>query len=246
MKSEEFISSLSALSVEDEMFEKLRKGLPLGVDWKGDIVYARKEKRSGNGHLCVTGEKRGEFIRRLLVTLSCLYEEGEVCFFLLTTDCAYAELLTMRSMDITIPYMRGKSDLDKAIETVKELLRMREYGGGYPRLFILLDGLEQLEGCNGNGDLEEYRSLFELLSRREGVELITGVELDKSIFKNYPAAFVGVGNCLVKTEEEEGKGQVAYVEEDASLSAFTSLTYPSEPTLSKTILFFNLVAEQKA
>ncbi len=243
MKSEEFIASLSALSAEDEKFERLRRDIPLGVDLAGEIAYARQG--NGRGRLCVTGENRGEFIRRLLVTLSCLYEEGEVCFFVLTADSAYAELLSMRSMDITLPYMRGKADLESAMQTIEELLRMREYGVGYPRLIVVTDGLEKIEGCNRNGELEEYRSLLELLGRREGVEMIVGVELEKSIFKNYPSAFVGVGNCLVETEEGEGRGQVAYVEEDANLSGRTPLTYPAEPSLAESILFFNRVAEQK-
>ncbi len=245
MKSEEFISSLSALSAEDENFERLRRDIPLGVDLAGNIAYARQTGAAGSGHLCVTGEKKGEFIRRLLITLSCLYERGEACFFVLTTDCAYAELLGMRSMDLTLPYTRNEADLELATNALKELLRMREYGAGYPRLFVAIDGLEKIQTGSFDGALEEYRKLIELLSRREGVEIITGVELEKSIFKSYPCAFVGVGNCLVETEEREGFAKIAYAQEDASLSAYTSFTYPSEPTIAETALFFNAVTERK-
>ncbi len=244
MRSDEFMSSLSALSVEDEKFENLRRSIPLGVDAVGNIVYARKKETPiYSRHICVTGSGKGAFIRRLLITLSCLYERSEACFFVLSPSADYGELLRMKNMDLTLPYIRLKSDLSPAIDTLKELLRMREYGRGYPRLFLVLDGLENLEGCNRNEDLEEYREIIDLLSRREGVELITGVELTKSIFSGYPGAFVGVGNCLVATRES-GKADVTYVREDATLTMPSPMTYPDAPSLTETVLFFNSVSKQ--
>ncbi len=243
MHSKEFISALSVLAAEDEKFEQMRKNLPLGVDSVGNIVYARRgETLYSSRHTCVTGGNKSGFLRRLLITLSCLYEKGEISFFVLSPNLDYGELLRMKSMDLTLPYIRAKSDFDQAIDALKELLRMREFGKGYPRLVVVLDGVENLEGCNRNGDLEEYRSLFELLARRENVDVLTGVELTKSIFSGYPGAFVGVGNCLVATREA-GKADVTFVQEDASLTLPSPLTYPDEPSLTETVLFFNSVSK---
>ncbi len=243
MHSEEFISSLSTLAMDDEKFEQMRKNIPLGVDSVGNIAYARRgENPYSSRHTCATGNGKGSFLRRLLITLSCLYEKGEICFFVLSPNLEYGELLRMKSMDLTLPYIRAKSDLDEAIETLKELLRIREFGKGYPRLIVVLDGIENVEGCNRNGDLEEYRALLDLLARKENVDVFTGVDLTKSIFSGYPGAFVGVGNCLVATRES-GKADVTYVQEDASLTLPSPLTYPDAPSLTETVLFFNSVSK---
>jgi len=124
------------------------------------------------------------------------------------------------------------------VETIKELLRMREYGNGYPRLFIVLDGLDDLPDCNVNGDLTEYRELFDLLMRKPDVELISGVDLGRSIFSGYPGAFLGIGNCLV-TIREEGTADVTYVNDDSSMSLPAPITYPSEPTVMESVIYLN-------
>ena len=90
---------------------------------------------------------------------------------------------------------------------------------------LVLDGLEELETCNENGELQEYRDFFELLARRESVDIITGVELRRSIFSGYPGAFVGVGNALVTTKEV-GQADVTVVGDDSSLSLPIAITYP--------------------
>ncbi len=244
MRSDEFISSLSEFSVEDEQFETLRRGLPLGIDAAGNIVYAQKNRTPfSSRHTCVTGGGKSQFLRRLLITLGCLYEKGEACFFVLSPNGDYGELLKMKSMDVTLPYLREKADLDLAVVALKELLQIRSCGKGYPRLFVVLDGLESLSGCNRNEDLEEVRELLDLLARREDIEVLTGVELTKSIFGGYPAAFVGVGNCLIATREL-GKADVTYVQEDGSMTMPLPITYPSAPSLTETVLFFNALAAE--
>ena len=115
---------------------------------------------------------------------------------------------------------------------------MREYGAGYPRLFVIVDGLDDLPDCNGNNDLTEYREIFDLLMRKSDVELISGVDLARSIFAGYPGAFLGIGNCLV-TIREEGKADVTYVNDDSSMSLPAPITYPSEPTVMESIIYFN-------
>lgn len=244
MRSDEFISSLSKAAVDDEKFESMRKSLPLGVDAAENVIYARKsESFFSTSHTCVTGGGKSAFIRRLLITTACLYDRSEICFLVISPRSEYGELLRMRDMDITVPYILEKTDVTQAVETLKELLKMREFGKGYPRLFLVLDGLEELEGCNKNEDLEEYREILDLLARREGVDVVTGVDLTKSIFSGYPGAFVGVGNCLVATREL-GKADVTYVSDDASLTLPVPMTYPDSPSITETVLFFNSVSKE--
>ena len=239
MRSEEFISSISALSQGDEKFEEIRYGLPLGLDAAGNLTLAQKTRRPFTvRNTCVTGVNTSNFIRRMLISVSCLFEREEACFFILSPKTEYGELLRLKSMDVTVPYIRLKSDLELAVDSIKELLRMREYGSGYPHLFIVLDGLEMLPDCNKSGDLEEYRAIFELFRRREDVDIICGVELTQSIFSGYPGAFVGIGNCLVSLREE-GKADVTYVKDDASLSLPIPIAYPSAPSVLETVIFLN-------
>lgn len=110
-------------------------------------------------------------------------------------------------------------------------------------LIIALDGLENLPDCNANGDLEEYRAFFDLLARKKDVLCITGIELIRSIFSGYPGAYVGVGNCLVTTRED-GKADVTYVGEDASLTMPTPMSYSATPSITETLIALN--AENKA
>ena len=137
-----------------------------------------------------------------------------------------------------MPFIREKGDVELAVETVKALLAQRENGKGYPHLFLVLDGLEELSACNRNGDFEEYREIFELFNRRKDVDVICGADLMRSIFSGHPGAFVGVGNCLV-TIREEGKADVTYVGDDISLSMPVPITYPSEPSVMETVIYLN-------
>lgn len=239
MKSDEFISVISGMSHDDDQFEEWKKGLPLGLDSVGNIVRAQKmEKPFTLRNTCVAGVGRTRFISRFLITVSCLYEKTEACFFIISPKTEYGELLRLKSMDVTVPFIRDKGDVELAVETVKALLAQRENGKGYPHLFLVLDGLEELPECNRNGDLEEYREIFDLFNRRKDVDVICGADLMRSIFSGHPGAFVGVGNSLV-TIREEGKADVTYVGEDVSLSMPIPITYPSEPSVMETVIYLN-------
>ncbi|MBQ8283838.1 MAG: hypothetical protein IJX75_01970 [Clostridia bacterium] len=241
MRSEEFISTLFNSAKELGGVEVLQKGVPLGTDVAGGLVLSHKQ--SGPKmfrHTCVTGVKRSVFIRRMLISLSCLYEKDEAEFFVLSPRLEYSEILRLKNIDATIPYIREKSDLESAKETLKELFQMRTTGAGYPHLIVVLDGLEDLSDCNKNNDLEEYREFLELVSRKEDVEIVSGVDLMKSIFSGYPGTFVGIGNCLVSTREE-GKADVTYVNDDASLSQPTPMNFPDSPSVVESVIFLNAV-----
>lgn len=239
MRSEEFISVISGMSHDDDQFEELKKGLHLGLDSVGNIVRAQKmDKPFTLRNTCVAGVGRTRFISRFLITVSCLYEKTEACFFIISPKTEYGDLLRLKSMDATVPFIREKGDVELAVETVKALLAQRENGKGYPHLFLVLDGLEELPECNRNGDLEEYREIFDLFNRRKDVDVICGADLMRSIFSGHPGAFVGVGNCLV-TIREEGKADVTYVGDDISLSMPVPITYPSEPSVMETVIYLN-------
>ena len=239
MRAEEFITILVEKCTDEEALCTLRAGIPLGVDGLGNTVLSQcTEHEYTVSHTCVTGARRTTFIRRLLITLSCLYAPSEANFFILSPRNDYGELLRLQSADVTAPYLRSKADLDEGLRCLRELTSLYRQGRGYPRLVLVLDGLEELDGCNGNGDLEEYRATFEALAREKNVDVISGVELMRSIFSGNPGVFVGVGNCLVTTREE-GKADVTYVQADSSLSLPVALTYPDSPSVTETLIFIN-------
>ncbi len=246
MRSQEFISSLTTLCEREEDLQRLRLGVPLGRDAADTLVLSQKrEKPFMIRHTCVTGVKRTSFIKRTLLTLSCLYEKEEANFFIVSPRKEYGELLRLLNADITLPYVREKADVEACFGCVKELISLHERERGCPRLILVLDGLEEIEGCNKNGDLEEYRDFFDVIARKNNVEVISGVELMKSIFSGYPGAFVGVGNALITTIEE-GKADVTYVGDDSSLSMPTPIRFPVAPSVTETVISLNALAQKRA
>lgn len=240
MHSDEFIRTILQKAEEQKL--DYQKGLPLGLDEAGNLALARTYDGPMMYHnTCVTGVDHSSFVRRFLTTLSCLFEKDEACFFVLSPDVEYGELLKLNNLDVTVPYLRDKSDLADAKAALKELLSMRETGnGGYPKLFVVLDGLEALPECNADGDLQEYREIFDMCSRRENVEIITAVDLVQSIFSGSPGAFVGVGNCLVSIREEGG-ADVTYVGMDVTLSLPLPIHFPTLPSMTETIAYLNSI-----
>ncbi|MBQ8685040.1 MAG: hypothetical protein IJ514_02570 [Clostridia bacterium] len=245
MRTEEFIAKLSEKLTDEEALLRLRGGIPLGVDERENIVLSRtREYPYGVRHTCVTGAFRTPFIKRLILALACLYEKEEVNFLVLSPKTEYGELLRLNSLDITVPFVQTKADLESAKGCIADLIKLHERERGCPKLFLVLDGLEEIDGCNQNGDLEEYRALFDTLARKD-VEIISGVALMKSIFSGYPGAFVGVGNCLITTREA-GKADVTYVSDDSALSLPTAITVPDGPTVNETVLLLNSLPKKGA
>ena len=239
MRSEEFIAFLSGIYYDEEGFQNLRAGIPLGRDDGANLVLSQKSERQRTvRHTCVTGARRTAFIKRLIITLSCLYGTTEANFLIVSSKMEYGELLRLECLDATVPFVRVKSDLENCVKCVKELMDLHNRERGCPRLFLVLDGLEDLPDCNTNADFEEYRAIFDLVARQPFVEVITGADLMKSIFSGYPGAFVGVGNCLVTTRED-GKADVTYVQDDCSLSLPTGMQYPNAPDIGETVTMLN-------
>lgn len=239
MKAEEFIKKVVFSTKEKDDFEKVRKGIPLGLDVNDGVVVAQKRERTLTvNNTCVTGVNRTNYIRRLLITLSCMYEKDEACFLVISPHTEYGELLRLHSLDITVPYIRTQSDVKQAMDTIRELMVQRETGKGYPKLFLVLDGLDELDDRGVNGDLEEYRAIFDMVMRRTDVQIISGVDIARSIFSGYPGAFLGIGNCLVSVRES-GKADVTYVNDDSSLSMPQPISYPNEPAVMESIIYLN-------
>ncbi len=239
MRTEALISKIYQFAKDKEKFEELRRELPLGMDMSGEIV--RAQKRTGVvslRHTCVTGSKRVDCICNMLITLSCLYEKDEVNFIILSPQSRYAELLGLKNMDVIAPYVRTKAELEALKAGLRDLVNMYSRGKGYPHLYLVVDGLEELPDCNENGELKEYSELFSELIRRPNVEIISGVDLRKSIYSGCPGAFVGIGNCLITTRDD-GKADVTYVGEDTNLSLPILIEFPSQPTVLETVQFLN-------
>lgn len=245
MRSDEYFAFLAEKSLREEERKDLRAAVPLGVDAVNEPVLSQLREHSFTPrHTCVTGMRRTNYIKRLILSLSRLYDKTEANFLILSPRSEYGELLRLQSADITVPFIRSKTDLENALLCVKELLNAFLRGEGYPRLIVVLDGLEEIAGCNANGDFEEYRIFFDLLTRKKNVEIISGAELMNSIFSGNPGVFVGVGNCLVTTREE-GKADVTYVDDDSSLSTPTAMSYPDAPSVLETIISLNALSKKE-
>ena len=217
----------------------MRRGIPLGENAGGEIVLAQKGAQIYTvRNTCVTGSNKTQYLRRLLISLASLYDAKEACFIVLSPHVEYGELLRLSGCDFTIPYIRNKDDLAPVMKTLRELLYMRENGKGYPHLFLVLDGLENLEEGKTNVDLSEYSAILEMFVRRTDVDVICGMDLGRSIFAGCPGTFLGRGNCLV-TAREGGKADVTYVNEDASLTMPLPIAYPNEPTVMESIIYLN-------
>ena len=103
MRSDEFIKTILK-TTDEQVLGSLRNDIPLGLDVVDKVALAK----NGIGgvafnHTCVAGVKRREFIRRLLITLSCLYGKDEACFFVVSPKEEYGELLKLNNIDVTVP-----------------------------------------------------------------------------------------------------------------------------------------------
>ena len=107
MRTEEFIQKISMQAKDNARFEELKKGIPLGEDANGAIVLAQKSAQTYTvRNTCVTGGNKTQFIRRLLISLSCMHDTNDACFVVLSPYLEYGELLRLSGSDFTIPYIR--------------------------------------------------------------------------------------------------------------------------------------------
>lgn len=241
MRIQEYMQSLTNLAQTDE--EKgvfVAQAIPLGLGELDQTIVAHQEVCPARyHHICVTGEKRGEYIRRLVLSLGKLYGQDKVSFLILSPDKKYGELLHVKDSDITVPFVNRYEDCQSSLDTLRELVRMRAAGEeNYPKLFVVLDGLEDvIENKGEKQSFACFKPFFDVVGA-SGVELVTGVDLEKSIFSGYPGAFVGHGNALVSTDVL-GKADVTYVGVDSCLSLPISIIYPDDANLSEMIFSLN-------
>ena len=235
MHTEEFLSKLKGEDrVDPERVKNLRSFLPLGEYPDGEYVLSHREYDIERyHHTCVTGAMRAEFISRLLLTLSGLYTKSEAIFIVVSPNMHYGQFMKLKNADFTVPFVTGFRDLPPILESVKSLAGMRQGKQSEAKTFLVLDGLEFLEPEDKRAGLDCYRPFFEAVGT-SGIEIITGVDLAKSIFAGYPAAFVGIGNCLV-APSVGGEMDVTYVGIDGTMTLPKKCSYPSLPTLSECI-----------
>ncbi len=226
MQIEDFITLLSETAVKNEYrFESLRERIPLGVYTGGEIATAHREEKPDRYHfILATGEDRRAFVFSLILCLSCLYDENEVSFLILSPHDEYSALLSLSGVDISIPYMRTKEDFDLAMQTVEALSRMRTLSSSYPRLIVVCDGLEEIEGLPFDDVTEPYTRCLEKVGAIRS-EVIAAADITKSNFCSFPGAVVGIGNCLVSTKGL-GKGDITQVGLDSSLGVPRQAEYP--------------------
>ena len=241
MKIQEYIQALHYFSeVANENGQEFRQALPLGFGEDGNAVFAHKEICPARyHHVCVTGEQRSEYICRLVLSLCKLYGQDNVSFLILSPNKIYGELLHVKDADITVPFVHRYEDCASSLDALRELVRMRAVVGDVlPKLYVVLDGLEDaVESVGEQQSFECFKPFFDVVGT-SGVEIITGVDLEKSIFSAYPGAFIGHGNALVSTDVL-GKADVTYVGVDSCLSLPISIQYPETPSMVESVLASN-------
>ena len=235
MKTEEFLTRIKGESrVDPERFEDLRARLPLGEYADGEYVLAHRENDVERyHHTCITGAMRAEFIARLLLTMAGLYQKSEAVFIIVSPNLYYGQFMKLASADVIVPFLVSERDMPPVLETVRALAKQREGKKTRAKTFLVLDGLELLVEEGKRSSLDCYRPFFEAVGT-SGIEIITGVDLAKTIFAGYPAAFVGLGNCLV-APSVGGEMDITYVGIDGSMTLPKKCSYPALPTVSECI-----------
>lgn len=233
MKAEEMVAVLSdAARANTFRFERLRECIPLGT--VGDeVITAHREDRPERYHYtCVSGRGRGDFIRRLCLTLACIYDRSEAVFLVLSPDPEYAELLNVQNADFTVPYIKTSEDFVLALTEIAELEKMRSFNKRYPKIFLIADGLEKVDGLQDD-PASAYRRCLDAVAAG-GAEVITGYDIEDGPYHAFPGAFIGIGNCLVNAKGD-GVANVRYVNPDSSLSSAREFFYPSEQSLKDAV-----------
>ena len=226
MQLKDFIALLSETAVKNEYrFENLRERIPLGVYTAGEIATAHREEKPERYHfLIATGDDRRAFVFQLLLSLACFYDENEASFLILSPHSEYAPLLELSSADFSVPYIRTKEDFDLALSTISSLSVMRKLKSGYPRLIVVCDGLEEVQGLKFDDVTDPYLQVLDAVGAIRA-EVIAAVDLTASKFCSFPGAVAGIGNCVVSTKAD-GKADVTQVGADSSLGVPRQMEYP--------------------
>ncbi|MBR2903203.1 MAG: hypothetical protein IKC37_01005 [Clostridia bacterium] len=219
MQKEEWIAFLQ----ENKQTDGFLSALPLGWDAEGKAVHShRKNRQDRFCHTCVTGANRTSFLVDTVAALATAYGAQGASFLVLSPKTEYAKLLTLKAVDITVPYFRTKEDYTTLMALAKEQVEMRKKNPRLPKYFVVVDGLEGCSFLPKDNACTFLRGLVDELSG--GAEVLSGVDFSGSIFLGFEGAFVGVGNSLVSTDEK-GKADVTYVGDDCLLDCPQSISY---------------------
>lgn len=239
MRVREFLSLLSETAAKNQYrFEAFRSRMPLGFYGNGEIAAAHRDEKTGRRRaVWITGEKRRAVLASLILATSCLYDEGEACFFILSPSLEYGKLLSVSGADISAPYIRNAEDFTLAVEQISSLCAMRRMKTGYPKLFVVCDGLEEIPSLAENDVTDPYLRLADTLAFCDS-ELLVSIDLSKSRFSGFPGAAAGIGNCVISCKGE-GKADITQVEKDSSLGLPREADCPFEEDLSLAVREWN-------
>ena len=239
MKLEEWIGSLSEEAKKNAYrFEMLRDCIPLGFFSGGEIALAHLKQQPERNHFTfASGEHGKEFIQNLALSLAVLYDRSEAQFLLLSPRSELKPLLKLQNADINALYVQTEQDFSLAVEGIKALANLQKRGVGYPKLIVVAEGLEEIDGIYQDDITEPYIRLHEALGDSV-CELSATADLNQSRYFTFPGAFLGIGNCLVATKTP-GKADVTHVGADSSLSLPREISYPHEDSLEESVSFFN-------
>ena len=204
--------------------ETLVAKLPLGKKTDGETYFShRVQKAERYHHTCVTGKERTCFIEGLICALSTIYAGRGAAFVVLSPNPVYTRLLRLKNADVTVPYIRSEKDLSSVLSAVFPLIE-RARKKATPKLFLVLDGLEELGSKELSRTLKAYLPFFEKTVLAP-VEIITGVNMENSIFSGDPSVFVGAGNTLVSVDELT-YADATYIDETGNTCLPERIDYP--------------------
>ncbi len=211
-----------AINLKNAQEEGTLPKVPLGWDEEGNVVFSHRKNRPDRYcHTCVTGAYRAAFLMDIVRSLA-LAHEGAARFLVLSPRKEYANLLSIKGMDVLVPYISRQKEFEKMVEFALAEAEARRQNVRLPRFFVVIDGLETLPFLPKDNAFTYLRKLVADLSG--GAEIFSAVTFKDRIFAGFEGAFVGVGNSLVSVDAL-GKADVAYVGDDCALDVPQAISY---------------------
>ncbi|MBQ9729669.1 MAG: hypothetical protein IJV80_02540 [Clostridia bacterium] len=200
--------------------------IPLGVSAQGETVYAHLSANAERyRHVCVSGKERTAFLQWFIRGVFQKYPARGALVIVLSPLSSYGAFLREKNADIIVPYLSSIQEFSRVLEGFSPLIETLKKGNKRP-VFFVVDGLELLAGASEDKLLKNYTAVIEKTAGTE-IEVLTGVEMEKSAFSGNPGVFVGAGNALLSADEQK----VAFftrVESDFTLGAPVPIYYGKE------------------
>lgn len=196
--------------------------VPIGVSSQGETVFAHVGVSVERARLVVvSGKEKTAFLQSFIRSETKRLPARGASFIVLSPKSSYVELLREKSADITLPYLHSTADYRAVLEGLSPLFSALK-NTGKRTVYLVLDGLETL-GDQEDKFLKSYTLAIEKTQGSQ-VEILCGVEMEKSAFSGNPGVFVGAGNALLSVDEPNF-AFFARVERDFSLGAPQKIYY---------------------